>query len=99
MWGIGARISQESREFLHAFTFKASTAATTWSIEIVSMGPFETSTCDSVRQGAHVVGLLGPNSATTGTPNAAAMCAGPLSLPINKLAPANKLLTRSSDAF
>ena len=57
------------------------------------------STCDSVRQGAHVTGSEGPNSTTTGTPNAAAMCAGPLSLPMNKARPPSGSLTRASGRF
>ena len=72
---------------LRAFTLplrSASAAAITSSTAIWPMLPRDVSTRDSVRHGAHVTGSDGPNSTTTGTPNAAAMCAGPLSLPMNR---------------
>ena len=50
------------------------------------------STAASVFQGAQITGSEGPNSTTTGTPKAAAMCAGPLSLPMNSAAPASRRL-------
>ena len=53
----------------------------------------------SVRHGAQVTGSDAPKIATTGTPNAAAMCAGPLSLPMNSAAPDIRLLTRASGSF
>ena len=57
------------------------------------------STCASVRHGAQFTGSLGPNSTTTGTPKAAAMCAGPLSLPMKSCAPAMRLFTSASGAL
>ena len=52
-----------------------------------------------VRQGAQFTGSLGPNRTTTGTPKAAAICAGPLSLPMNSCAPAIRFFTSPSGAF
>ena len=59
----------------------------------------DVSTRDSVRQGAHVTGSDGPNRTTTGIPNAAATCAGPLSLPMNKDAPDIRLFTSANGAL
>ena len=42
---------------------------------------------DVVRHGAQITGSDEPNITTTGTPNAAAMCAGPESLPTKSVAP------------
>ena len=55
--------------------------------------------CDSVRHGAHTIESEAPNNTTTGTPNAAATCAGPLSLPTKREAPDIKLLTSVKGAL
>src|SRR5207253_2814381 len=79
---VRPRIAQQPPELAHARTLNTSAAAITSSTAIRPMASGFVRTCPSVRQGAQFTGSLGPNSTTTGTPKAAAMCAGPLSLPM-----------------
>src|SRR5579883_889481 len=51
-----------------------------------AIGPSALIASAGVRQGAHVSSDDGPKRTTSGTPNAAAACAGPESLPRNRAA-------------
>src|SRR5579871_1611347 len=55
-------------------------------------------TIDSVCHGCQTSASDEPKNTITGSPKAAAMCAGPLSLPANREAPASKDFISSSDA-
>ena len=93
MRSVRARIAQQPLQLSHTRTFAA---ARTSSTETRSR---PVSTCDSVRHGAHVTGSDAPKITTTGTPKAAAICAGPLSFPRNRAAPEMRLFTRVSGSF
>ena len=90
------RRRQSSHQGFATASFSRACATSRGSIESMPRG-LESAT-DSVRHGCHISGSDEPNNTTTGTPNAAAMCAGPLSLPRNKLAPASRFFTSSSDS-
>src|SRR5690349_2024938 len=83
---VAAGISQQAQQFAHTRTRSRSSASTTCRTltERIPCGATSTSLC--VRQGAQTTGSDAPNITTTGTPNAAAMWAGPESLPTNSAA-------------
>ena len=60
--------------------------------------PGAVTTSDGVRHGPQMAGSEAPKTTTDGTPNAAAMCAGPESLPTKTVADANRHLSSSSGA-
>src|SRR5262249_37158145 len=81
MQPVPASVAEQAQQFVHACTRRRDNASITsrTSMRIMSPGP---RTSHGVRQGPQIAGSDEPNNTTVGTPNAAAMWAGPESLPM-----------------
>ncbi len=78
---VAARVAQQPKCLPHASTRKRSTAAIARSTVISPIAPSDFSTSAGVRHGAQTSASDEPKNTSCGTPNAAARCAGPESLP------------------
>src|SRR4051794_9624497 len=76
------RVTDQTAPDVHTGTLRRSMAAVTRSMATLSMGPSALTTSPEVPQGPQIAGSERPKMTTGGTPNAAAMCAGPESLPM-----------------
>src|ERR1700722_5904862 len=81
---IPAGVGEQAQQLLHAGTRRRDRALNTWLVVTEPIPAGEATTSAAVRQGPQMAGSEPPKMTTTGSPNAAAMCAGPESLPINK---------------
>src|SRR5579864_3588492 len=95
---IPAGIGEQAPQFAHTRTRKRSKASVTCRTLIERIPSDATNTSLCVRQGAQTTGSDAPKITTTGTPNAAAIWAGPESLPTNSAAPAIRDLILASGA-
>src|SRR5579872_2988946 len=98
---IGTDESKEPAEFLHREALRSvlcSRAASITSETAMSRMSGDLKTAASVFQGAQISWSDGPKSTTEGTPNAAAIWAGPLSFPMNRDAPDSSDLISLSGA-
>ena len=99
---VGPDVVEEAAEFVHADCWAGARVA----IGACHVGRLRWSgflrrsvnTTFSVRQGRQLSISDDPNNTTTGRPKAAAICAGPLSFPTNRAAPASSDFTSSSGA-
>src|SRR5689334_24455147 len=95
---VTAGIGEQPQKFLHARTRKRSSASLTSCVLTDAMPLDPVSTSAGVRHGAQITGSDAPKITTAGTPNAAAMWAGPESFPMNNDAPAMRDLISASGA-
>src|SRR5215510_5043263 len=95
---VGARQIEKPQPVLHACTRNLARAVMTCSTEMAAMPSGLLSASEQVFQGRHTSMFEGPKSTITGSPNAAAMCAGPESLPRNRVALASRSLISGSGA-
>ena len=89
-------IGEEAQQFVHAATRSRASASITRAGSTLSMPP--AATISEVRHGPQIAGSDDPKITTTGMPKAAAMCAGPESLPTNSADPPSSSLTSFSGA-
>src|SRR2546425_498625 len=95
---IGPCQLEKTQPVLHACTRNLATAATTCSVETEAMPSALLRTSEQVLHGRHTSTFEEPKITTTGMPNAAAMCAGPESLPKKRAAFASRFLISASGA-
>src|ERR1017187_8442402 len=92
-----AAIRRQAQQLLHAGTRRRCNAPSTCGTVTPAMPPSAATTSPMVRHGPHMAGSLGPKMTTEGTPKAAAMWAGPESLPTNSAAGASSDLMSESE--
>src|SRR5438552_8156057 len=95
---VAPRVTKQTEPFSHACTRTRASAAVTCLSVIVRIPPELVRISEGVRHGPQMRGSEEPKSTTTGMPNAAAMWAGPESLPRNTEAPAMSDLISTSGA-
>src|SRR5206468_1537822 len=83
---VAARIAEQAQQFVHTATRRRATASRTWALETPAMPSGAVTIWDAVRHGPQIAGSEAPKITTTGRPKAAAMWAGPESLPMKRAA-------------
>src|SRR5262249_56808908 len=97
-WPVGAGQLEQPQPVLHACTRNLARADMTCSTEIEAMPSGLLIASAQVFQGRQTSIFDAPKSTITGSPNAAAMCAGPESFPRNRVALASRFLISGSGA-